>query len=178
MRAIRLCSKRLVVPAAALFLILISSDCLAQDKCLPVSDELKKTLTQYVHKKLKLPPGSSLAIADVSAVGNTCYRKLRFEGASVKQPIEFELFLSPDRRYLSRDLSDSFLDPVLEEQQKAEQLRAGLVKATAPSLGPKSAAVDVVVFSDFECPFCKNAARMIKEIASLEGTKVRFLFRH
>ena len=171
-------SRQVTLLLTLVFLGCIPIRAAAQDKCLPVTDELKKTLSQYVQKKLKLPPGSSLNVTDVSSVGDTCYRKLRLEGIALKQPMEFDLFLSPDRRFLSRDLSDSNVDPALEERKKAEELWLGLIKTSAPSLGSKTASIEVVVFSDFECPFCKNAATIIKEIASTEPGNVRISFRH
>lgn len=163
---------------AIIFPAVSSRNAFAQDKCLPVTDTMKKDLTQYVQKKFKLPTTLTLSVAEASPVGDTCYRKLRFEGSNLKQPVEFELFLSPDRRFLSRDLSDSRLDPVVEEAKKTEQLQRGLAKTGAPALGSKDAPVTVVVFSDFECPFCKRSAAIIKELATTEGKNVRFVFRH
>lgn len=164
--------------AAIIFPAVSSRNAFAQDKCLPVTDAIKKDLTQYVQKKFKHPATATLSVTEVTAVGTSCYRKLRFEGSNLKEAIDFELFLSPDRRFLSRDLSDSQLDPVVEEARKIEQLQRGLVRPGAPALGSKDAPVTVVVFSDFECPFCKRSAGIIKEVATTEGKNVRFVFRH
>lgn len=161
----------------ALVLAVAPCRAIAQDKCLPVTDDVKKRLSQYVQKKAKLPPTLALNVVEVSPIADTCYRKLRFEGVGPK-PIEFELFLSPDRRFLTRDLSDSQLDPGIEEEKKAEQLRVGLTKANAPSIGPTNAPVSLVVFSDFQCPFCRNAATILRQVASSEGKNVRITFRH
>jgi protein-disulfide isomerase len=178
MKKTYLCSRKVMFALTVVIVALLPYKASGQDKCLPVTDELKRTLSQYVQKKFKLLPAPSVNVVEVSTVDNTCYRKLRFQGAAPNQPVEFELILSPDRRYLSRDLSDSQLDPVLEEQRKAEQLRRGLVSANSASLGPKDAPINVVVFSDFECPFCKNAARIIKQVAASDGKNLRFTFRH
>jgi protein-disulfide isomerase len=48
----------------------------------------------------------------------------------------------------------------------------------APSLGPANAPITVVVFSDFQCPMCKQEAAVIhKEITEAFPTQVRIYFR-
>ncbi len=178
MRRTKLHSYSVTFGLTALFLAVAPCRALAQDKCLPVTDDVKKRLSQYVQKKAKLPPTLSLSVVEVSPIADTCYRKVRFEGVGPKQPIEFELFLSPDRRFLTRDLSDSQLDPAIEEERKSERLRVGLTSANAPSIGPTNAPVSLVVFSDFQCPFCRNAATILRQVALSEGKNVRISFRH
>jgi protein-disulfide isomerase len=48
----------------------------------------------------------------------------------------------------------------------------------APSLGPADAPVTVVIFSDFQCPMCKQEADVIhKQISTVFPDKVRVYFR-
>jgi protein-disulfide isomerase len=49
---------------------------------------------------------------------------------------------------------------------------------STPGFGPKDAAVHVVEFSDFECPYCARAAPPIEELKKKYGDRVRFSFRH
>nr|MCU0254372.1 DsbA family protein [Acidobacteriota bacterium] len=51
------------------------------------------------------------------------------------------------------------------------------VAATGPARGPANAPVTVVVFSDFECPYCAKSKPVIDQIASTYGDKVRIVFR-
>ena len=48
----------------------------------------------------------------------------------------------------------------------------------APSKGPKSAPVQIVEFSDFQCPFCGRVVPTIKQIEDKYGDKVRISFRN
>ena len=48
----------------------------------------------------------------------------------------------------------------------------------APSKGPKSAPVQIVEFSDFQCPFCGRVVPTIKQIEDKYGDKVRVSFRN
>jgi protein-disulfide isomerase len=62
--------------------------------------------------------------------------------------------------------------PLTEEQWRV------LTSAPAPSFGAPDARVTIVEFSDFQCPYCAEAARTMKKIKETHGTKVRVIFRH
>jgi protein-disulfide isomerase len=48
----------------------------------------------------------------------------------------------------------------------------------APAFGPEIAKVQIVEFSDFQCPFCARAADVVRAIRQRYGDRVRFTFRH
>lgn len=52
------------------------------------------------------------------------------------------------------------------------------VAATGPSRGPESAPVTIVIFSDFECPFCSRANPSLDQVVEQYGDQVRLVFRH
>jgi protein-disulfide isomerase len=52
-----------------------------------------------------------------------------------------------------------------------------IAKADAPSFGPENAAVTLVEFSDFQCPYCSRAAGMVTKLKEKYGDRVRFVFR-
>ena len=56
-------------------------------------------------------------------------------------------------------------------------LRFEVDAASRPSLGPRSAPVTLVLFSDFQCPYCKTLSSTLKEISKRYGNKVRLVFR-
>ncbi len=47
------------------------------------------------------------------------------------------------------------------------------VAADGPSLGPEAAAITIVEFSDFQCPYCRRAVPIIKELMSRYPQDVR-----
>lgn len=47
----------------------------------------------------------------------------------------------------------------------------------APYFGGKNAKVEVVEFSDFQCPFCARAADILKQIKNKYGNKVKIAFK-
>jgi protein-disulfide isomerase len=49
------------------------------------------------------------------------------------------------------------------------------VPAGAPALGPASAPVVIVEFSDYQCPFCHRAQETVNRVLSTYGEKVQFV---
>lgn len=49
--------------------------------------------------------------------------------------------------------------------------------AAVPSFGPENAKVQIVEFSDFECPYCSRAATVVHQIKEKYGNDVHFVFR-
>ncbi len=51
------------------------------------------------------------------------------------------------------------------------------VEAIGPSKGPTNAPVTMVVFSDFECPYCARSKAVIDQVVRDYGDKVRIVYR-
>lgn len=69
----------------------------------------------------------------------------------------------------------------LEKEHKVtlslEPLRFDVNASGRPSLGPASAPVTLIEFSDFQCPYCKSLSSTLKEVVKQYGDKVRLVFR-
>ena len=49
--------------------------------------------------------------------------------------------------------------------------------ADNPSLGPDHAPITIVEFSDFQCPYCQQSVRILKELRHMYGEKIRLVYR-
>ncbi len=52
------------------------------------------------------------------------------------------------------------------------------VSPANPSLGPANALVEIVEFSDFECPYCRNAAPILKQLIAHYPGQVRLVWKN
>jgi len=73
------------------------------------------------------------------------------------------------------------LDELEEQEARSrplppEQAALSIANATTTS-GPENAPITVVLFSDFQCPYCAGAASATHEIQQAYGDKVRVVFR-
>ena len=163
----------------ALFLLLLLAPAIASGAgaCTPITPERKAELCRYVERKYRLPEDVHPVVAEAAELGGGCYRKLRFLVPG-KRKFEVSLILTPDQKYLVSELNDISVDPIAEEKRRAFETRRELEKDDGrPSKGPTNAPVTVVVFSDFQCPYCKGFGETLKRIAS-EEKRVRFIFRN
>jgi len=167
---------RILTAVLSAFTFLAGSAASAQAQCPPLQDADKTKLTDYVQKKYKAPVTAHLEITDVAFVGSTCYRKLQFKAQDPRSTFRLELFAAPDLRFLTRDLLDTTVDPIVEERKKAEALAAGLTRGDAPARGKADAPVTIAVFSDFQCPYCAQFAATMKEVPPEDADKVRLIF--
>lgn len=162
-----------------MLVLCLAVPCRASDlpACVAISDADRAKLAGYVQKKYNLPAAAKIDVKELSFIEGSCYRKLQFspEGG---RPFRIELIASPDLRFLTRELLDSRAGPAEEARKEARFIAAKLTSADAPSRGPKDAPVTMVLFSDFQCPFCSQMANgLTREILPAEGDKVRLIFR-
>lgn len=64
-----------------------------------------------------------------------------------------------------------------QQREKMAQV-AKLIDRDTPVRGPASAAVTVVEFSDYECPFCARVQPTVEALQAKYGNRVRWAFKH
>jgi len=62
-------------------------------------------------------------------------------------------------------------------QPLSPELQKAIVEGGAATFGPATATVQVVEFSDFQCPYCSRAAEAVHKVKEKYGDKIRFTFR-
>lgn len=104
-------------------------------------------------------------------------RKAQFGGRSYEEVAE------PLRRRLEEqsrgETWNAYLDGLLASQGFTlliDRPRA-TVDPIGPSLGPESAPVTIVAFTDYECPYCRRAEPVVAEVLDRYGDRVRLVVR-
>jgi protein-disulfide isomerase len=142
-----------------------ASDCPALDRA---------TLLTSLRTWMKVPPTVTIDVANSERVETTCYERVMVEFVDARQIREMLVYASPDRRFLSRDLFDITKPNSHEAPALLDVLKPTIAAQTAGSPGPS---ITLVVFSDFECPYCRIAAASMSQIAAADPN-VRVEFRH
>lgn len=61
---------------------------------------------------------------------------------------------------------------------RLEPPRVAIATEGHPFKGPKDAPIDLVEFSDFQCPFCQRANPTVAQVLQTYGDRIRFVYRH
>jgi protein-disulfide isomerase len=143
-------------------------------ECLPISDSVREQIAQYLSAKYGLVSSHIELVRDV-VLDRTCYAKVVGESSD---GIVASVYLSPDRRFVVDSVFDLSGDPLADERRRRAALSQDLSAGHYPSLGNVNAAVTVVLFSDFQCPYCKKAAEVLRQVVSESPSNVRVIFRN
>src|SRR4029079_8656742 len=90
------------------------------------------------------------------------------------------------RRYLQDQQNDAARASLIADLRKAgPEIRMLFdarrhtieVPADDPPIGPASAPVTLIEFSDFQCPFCQRVAPTLKQIRATYGDRVRIVWK-
>jgi protein-disulfide isomerase len=98
----------------------------------------------------------------------------RLKGATLEE-------LTPRiREYLQQKRASAAVARLREQANVAVLLEPPrvAVEGDGPALGPAEAAVTIVEFSDFQCPFCERAIPVLKELRERYPNDVRVVYRH
>lgn len=88
-----------------------------------------------------------------------------------------KLFVSPDFRNAFL-LSDKIENNQKIEDPKEREMRLAIVEGKdSPYLGNPEAEMVIVVFSDFNCPYCKQASEAIASLSVKYGQKIKIISR-
>ena len=105
--------------------------------------------------------------------------KSRVQGASldqVRQPIR--TYLIQERMQAARQQFVDTLKRKTPVRIMLEPPRQNVAAANAESKGPKTAPIEIVEFSDFQCPYCKSANPTVEQVLSTYGDRIHFVYRH
>ena len=124
----------------------------------------------------------SSKVADVTEADVAAFyqaNQSRVQGASldqVRQPIKN--YLAQQRMDQAREQFVNTLRAKTPVHVSLEPPRLTIATANSASRGPARAPVEIVEFSDFQCPFCLRAHPTIDQVLSTYGDRVRFVYRH
>ena len=148
-----------------------------RNHCSALGEADKSRLAAYIHTKYKIPISVPIQVTEEGTVGEACFHKLSFQAQGGARRFRVELFASPDFQYLTRELLDAKADPMAARRQQ-RALAADLTRGNLPVEGAAKAAATLVVFSDFQCPYCAKMADILKSLMATDRDKVRVIYHY
>jgi protein-disulfide isomerase len=122
----------------------------------------------------KVPPVSETDVANWFQANQS-----RLQGApleQVKQPIR--AYLIQERMQGIRAVYLDSLKAKTSVKVMLDPPRQTVSSANRPSKGPANAPIELIEFSDFQCPFCQRADPTVRQVLSTYGDKIRLVYRH
>jgi protein-disulfide isomerase len=106
--------------------------------------------------------------------------RARVQGATLDQVRQ------PIRSYLTQDRMQTIRGQYLDTLRTKTAVRIALdpprqqfaASAASPAKGPSAAPVEIVEFSDFQCPYCLRAHPTVTQVLNTYGDRVHFVYRH
>ncbi len=157
-------------------------------------EALEKAVDRLIEDKLLQAEAEKQKISKDELLSREVQKKV-----TEPTPEEIESFYNENKQRIARPKEDVIpqITKYLKQQQESnlreaffgrleeehhvvrllEPLRFDVTTTGRPSRGPATAAVRLVEFSDFQCPYCKRFNTTIKEVLNHYGDKVQLVFR-
>jgi len=150
---------------------LIEDELLAQDAKARKLDQAT-VIQQDITAKVAEPTDAEIALwyqQNQSRLQGTSLEQAR---AAIKAYLLQQRTLAVRQQYLdglrAKVVTRIMLDPP----------RQVVAKADRPSKGPETAPIEMIEFSDFQCPYCESAFPTVNQVLSTYGDRIHFTYRH
>jgi protein-disulfide isomerase len=132
----------------------------------------KATMEAYVRYLMPWDPRIEVKIADPEPAPMPGFKMVKVTGSYQKVSIDEIFYVSLDGQKIVRgSVYDVAQSPFADELKK-------LHTDLSPSLGTPGAKVVMVLFTDFECPFCKEEAKVLRDnLVKTYPSEVRLYFK-
>jgi len=145
-----------------------------------IGSEAKKanlSLDEYINKKVA---GGEIKISDKE------YKKFVADkhipeaqiNAQIKERIMAYLQTMKKQELVTEHLTKLTKGQPVEVYFNKPKMQVNVDVGKAPIFGKEGAAVTVIEFSDFQCPFCSRAADTVNQIKKKYGSKIKLAFKH
>ena len=105
--------------------------------------------------------------------------RAQVQGATLEQVSEpIRAMLTQERRRLTRGAYVDTLKAKTPVKVMLEPPRTQVAHAGRPVKGPSNAPIEIVEFSDFQCPFCFRAESILTQVLAQYGDRIRLIYRH
>jgi protein-disulfide isomerase len=118
-------------------------------------------------------------VADAEVAAWYQANQSRVQGATldqVRQPIR--AYLLQERMQAARRQFVESLRSKTPVRVTLEPPRQQVAAANGATKGPAAAPVQIIEFSDFQCPYCQRAQSTVQQVLNTYGDRIQFVYRH
>lgn len=148
-------------------------DALVDEQVLSLEANARKTTSErLLAAAIKAPPITDTQMHDFYAS----------QKSQINQP--YDDVAGKIKEYLEKNATDALRRKYLNSLRATYHAAISLeplretVAAVGPVRGPANAAVTIIEFSDFQCPFCGRFEPVMKRVLAKYPTQVRLIYRH
>ena len=139
-------------------LMLFVAGGIAQNANKPVCSPLPQGITENIeayltHKVLSVKEFAPI-VKSIELLPQSCYHKVVLTLPDTGH--DFEMYLSPDSRYLMATVYDLSRDPESDAAELASDVDRILLRDRSPGFSGSTPKVTIVAFIDFQCPYCRR----------------------
>lgn len=145
------------------------------EECPTVTENSRRALETFIKRSYRLPMDETVTLTDSDGVDAACYRRLIFR-SGISRP-RLVLYLAPDGKHLVSGIMDLTVDPMVTKKQRQREYATKLAAGALLRYEVMDAPVTMVVFGDFQCPYCKRFADIVGELTAEERGKLERIYR-
>lgn len=170
---------RIAVLIGVLPLCLLAQTTVPKEPAAPTKSAVKSALDKtaladYIRHQFLLPPNLQVTASDPKPSEVPGLQKMEVyvsDGSGTRQQVDF-LVSSDGTKIVQGKVYD------IRESPFAAELKILSKTDGLARMGPANAPVTMVVFSDFQCPYCKEQAKALRQnMKGVYGEKVRVFFK-
>jgi protein-disulfide isomerase len=103
----------------------------------------------------------------------------RLQGATLDQARQaIKAYLIQQRTLAARQQYLDGLRAKVATRVMLDPPRQVIAKADRPAKGPENAPIEMIEFSDFQCPYCESAFPTVNQVLNTYGDRIHFIYRH
>lgn len=136
------------------------------------SQEAGQKAIEFIDKNI--PQGQTASLKNIADFNTSGLYKFQVDVGEQT----FDSYITRDGKLLFPQAIDLEAQAVAQEEGSPQpEVKMEVGVDDDPALGPEDAPVVIVVFSDYECPYCTKAEETIKKVLEAYPDKVRFVLR-